>query len=86
LQTRSGALDLRNATVRAATDVEVLEISRDGFRRLFRTKPETAATIANIAARRAAETNKIKTARDAQPASTAARVLAMMRTVFDFQR
>lgn len=76
----------RNATVRAATDVEVLEISRDGFTQLFRTKPEAADSIANIAARRAAETNKIRTARDAPPAGRAAKVLAMMRVVFDLQR
>lgn len=76
----------RNATVRAATDVEVLEIGRDGFARLFRNKPETAATIANIAALRAAETNRIRTARDTPPASVVARVFAMMRTLFDLQR
>ena len=75
----------RNATVRAATDVEVLEIGRDGFARLFRSKPETAATIANIAALRAAETNRIRTARETPPASLVARVFAM-RTLFDLQR
>ena len=76
----------RNATVRAATDVEVLELTRDGFTQLFRTKPEAAATVASIAARRAAETNQMRTARDAAPAGRAAKVLAMMRTMFDFQR
>jgi small-conductance mechanosensitive channel/CRP-like cAMP-binding protein len=76
----------RNATIRAATDVEVLELSREGFAQLFRTKPEAAATIADIAARRAAETNQVRTSADGAPASRVAKVLAMIYSAFDIRR
>src|SRR5215469_11053371 len=76
----------RNATIRAATDVEVLEISRDGFTQLFKTKPEAASTIADIAARREAETNQIRASADGAPASKAAKVLAMIYRAFDIRK
>jgi small-conductance mechanosensitive channel/CRP-like cAMP-binding protein len=76
----------RNATIRAATDVEVLEISRDGFTQLFRTKPEAASAIADIAARREAETNQIRASADGAPTSKAAKVLAMIYRAFDIQK
>ncbi len=77
----------RNATIRAASDVEVWEIAHEAFARLFKSKPDAGATIAEVAARRFAETSE----RTAQPQSRAAvahrsakGVLATMRKVFDF--
>ncbi len=77
----------RNATIRAASDVEVWEIAHEAFARLFKSKPDAGATIAEVAARRFAETSE----RTAQPQSHAAvahrsakGVLATMRKVFDF--
>ena len=48
----------RNATVRATTDLEVWEIGRDAFARLFRARPEAGASIAEVAGRRATETSR----------------------------
>jgi CRP-like cAMP-binding protein len=38
----------RNASVRALTDVEVIEMDREGFTRLFKQHPDAAATIGDI--------------------------------------
>lgn len=76
----------RIATVRAATDLEVLEVSRDGFAHLFRARPETAPAIAKIAAAREAET----LAHAATPPTAIAvreeqgKILVTMRKIFDF--
>jgi CRP-like cAMP-binding protein len=45
----------RYATVRARTDVEVLEISREGFHELFKSDPETAAEMREIISLRRSE-------------------------------
>ena len=38
----------RNASVRAITDVEVIEMDREGFTRLFKEHPAAAASIGDI--------------------------------------
>ena len=77
----------RIATVRAATDLEVLEVSGNGFAHLFKVRPESAPAIAEIAALREADT----LAQAATPAAQAtavreeqSRILATMRKIFDF--
>ncbi|HYB89529.1 MAG TPA: mechanosensitive ion channel family protein [Candidatus Binataceae bacterium] len=78
--------EARSATVRAVSDVEVLELNRDGFTKLFRSNPEVAATLADIAERRLAETRR-RTAEihpHAAPRPAGNAVLAAMRKVFDF--
>ena len=42
----------RNASVRAITDVEVIEMDREGFTRLFKEHPEAAAGIGDVVAAR----------------------------------
>jgi CRP-like cAMP-binding protein len=79
--------ECRIATVRAVTDLEVLEVNRDGFAHLFKAHPESAPTIAKIAASREEQT----LARASSGAATATavreeqgRILATMRKIFDF--
>jgi small-conductance mechanosensitive channel/CRP-like cAMP-binding protein len=76
----------RNATCRAVTDVEVLEITREGFTRLFQSKPEAGKTVAGVAARRIAETSARVAEADVHAANgrSANRILTVMRKVFDF--
>lgn len=45
----------RNATIRACTDAELLELSREGFVELFRTHPSSATTMSEIIAFRMSE-------------------------------
>ncbi|HYB92502.1 MAG TPA: mechanosensitive ion channel family protein [Candidatus Binataceae bacterium] len=47
--------DPRSATIRALSDVEVLEMNREGFMRLFKERPEAADAIGEIVAARQAE-------------------------------
>jgi small-conductance mechanosensitive channel/CRP-like cAMP-binding protein len=47
--------ELRNATVRARTDAELLELSREGFIELFKSHPATAAKMGEIIALRMSE-------------------------------
>jgi branched-chain amino acid transport system substrate-binding protein len=42
----------RNANVRAITDIEVIEMDREGFTRLFKEHPDAAASIGDIIAER----------------------------------
>jgi len=44
--------DPRSASVRALTDLEVIEMDREGFARLFKEHPDAAAGIGNIIAER----------------------------------
>lgn len=80
----------RNATVRAVTDVDVWEISRDAFAKLFRVKPDAGASIAQVAGRRSTETSQATTATDAIVATSSeanrrsAAILLAMRKMFDF--
>ncbi|MGO9265868.1 MAG: cyclic nucleotide-binding domain-containing protein [Candidatus Binataceae bacterium] len=77
----------RIATVRAETDLEVLEVSRNGFAHLFKARPESAPAIAKIAASREEET---LAQASSSPATAKAvreeqgRILATMRKIFDF--
>jgi CRP-like cAMP-binding protein/small-conductance mechanosensitive channel len=79
----------RNATIRATTDVEVWEIGRDAFAKLFRAKPAAGASIAEVAGRRSAETSEATTVDNAAVVSSeairrSARILLEMRKIFDF--
>jgi len=49
----------RNATVRAQTDVELLELNRESFAELFKEHPEAVEQITDIIANRASEREKI---------------------------
>jgi CRP-like cAMP-binding protein len=74
----------RTTTIRALTDLEVLEVDRDGFTRLFKAKPEAASTIADVAAKRLEET-RLRSAEALHPTtSTSHWLLATMRQLFDF--
>ena len=52
--------DPRSATIRALTDVEVLEMNREGFMRLFKERPEAADAIGEIVAARQAENEQAR--------------------------
>jgi small-conductance mechanosensitive channel/CRP-like cAMP-binding protein len=49
----------RSATIRARTDAELVELSRDGFTELFKAHPETAAQIGEVIALRMTETREL---------------------------
>lgn len=77
----------RVSTVRAATDVEVLEIDRGGLGHLFRARPEIARSVAKIAAAR--EEQNVEAIAAALSSSTLAgdrqkTTLETMRRIFDF--
>ena len=82
----------RNATVRATTDVDVWEIGRDAFAKLFRAKPAAGASMAEVAGRRSTETSQATAARSSTAPVVAsgeakrrsATILLAMRKVFDF--
>ena len=76
----------RTATIRALTDLELLEVNRDGFARLFQAKPDTAKTIADVASERLRETSD-RSLRPSQRPGQSARgwLLSMMRELFDLQ-
>jgi len=48
----------RNATIKAQTDVEVLELSRESFAELFKKHPEAVEQIGGVIASRATEREK----------------------------
>jgi CRP-like cAMP-binding protein len=83
----------RNATIRAASDVDVWEIGRDAFAKLFRLKPATGASMAEVAGRRSTETSRATSVSGVTVAAAAAQseakrrsaaILLAMRKVFDF--
>jgi small-conductance mechanosensitive channel/CRP-like cAMP-binding protein len=79
----------RNATVRATTDIDVWEIDRGAFGRLFRVKPDAAASIAEVAGRRSTETSAATSAGSVVSEHTEAMrrsavFLLAMRKIFDF--
>jgi small-conductance mechanosensitive channel/CRP-like cAMP-binding protein len=76
----------RNATVRARSDVEVLEINRDGFTLLFKKHPEVAEQVGEIIATRMSETrDRVAAAQTTgSDGSSRHRLLAKMRAIFDF--
>ena len=49
----------RNATVKAKTDVEVLELSRESFSELFKKHPEAVEQISDVIANRASHREKV---------------------------
>ena len=76
----------RKATIRAHTDVEVLEINREGFALLFKKHPEVAEEVGEIIAARMTETrDRVAAAQTAgSDISNRHRLLAKMRSIFDF--
>jgi small-conductance mechanosensitive channel/CRP-like cAMP-binding protein len=77
----------RTTTVRAVTDVEVLEINRLGFSHLFKARPEIAVKISVIAAAREEETQQRASAAINSPTTVRerqSRTLETMRRIFDF--
>jgi CRP-like cAMP-binding protein/small-conductance mechanosensitive channel len=82
----------RNATIRAITDLEVWEIGRDAFAKLFRAKPAAGASMAEVAGRRSTETSQATSPASGSAAVVAsteakrrsAAILLAMRKVFDF--
>lgn len=76
----------RNATVRALDDVEVLEMNRYGFTRLFKDRPDSARAISEIIAVRISENQAVRAAGAAidGKAGRSARLLSKMREIFDF--
>jgi CRP-like cAMP-binding protein len=74
----------RTTTIRVLTDLEVLEVDRDGFSRLFKAKPAAASTIADVAAKRMEET-RLRSSEASHPTTTTSHwLLATMRQLFDF--
>ncbi|MGH7931922.1 MAG: cyclic nucleotide-binding domain-containing protein [Candidatus Binataceae bacterium] len=75
----------RNATIRARTDAELLELNRDGFIELFKNHPETAAQMGEVIALRMGETRDLLAAAphsDGSPTRTNW-LLGKMRSVFN---
>ncbi len=75
----------RNATIRARTDAELLELNRDAFTQLFKAHPETAAQIGEVIALRTSETRELLAAAPhPDGAHTRARwLIGKMRFVFN---
>ncbi len=76
----------RNATVRARTDVEILEMSRNGFTELFKSHPDAAAQMSEIIAARLSQRRELLDAgqqADGGARGRSSRLLAKMREIFD---
>jgi small-conductance mechanosensitive channel len=76
----------RNATIRALDDVEVLEMNRDGFTRLFKERPDAARAMSEIIAARISENQAVR-AMGAPGDGKSGRsvwLLNKMREIFDF--
>src|ERR1017187_6475096 len=78
--------DPRSASVRAITDVEVIEMDREGFTRLFKEHPDAAAGIGDIiAARNQDRLEKLSSGATMDGKGGPHRwLLAKMRELFDF--
>jgi small-conductance mechanosensitive channel len=76
----------RNASVRAITDLEVIEMDREGFTRLFKEHPDAAASIGDIiAARNRDRLEKLSSGDSLDGKGGPHRwLLAKMRELFDF--
>ncbi|HVN63925.1 MAG TPA: mechanosensitive ion channel family protein [Candidatus Binataceae bacterium] len=76
----------RNATIRALTDVEVLEMDREGFTSLFKENPQAAGMISDVIASRESQrreaTSKLEDGREGR--RTGQWLLDKMRRIFDF--
>jgi small-conductance mechanosensitive channel len=75
----------RNATVRACTDAELLELGRAGFIQLFKAHPETAAQMGQVIARRMSERRELLAAAPHEDGAVtrANWLLSKMRAVFN---
>jgi CRP-like cAMP-binding protein len=77
----------RNATIRARTDVEVLEMSRGGFTALFKSHPEAAAQMSEIITARLSQRQVLLDdagqQADGGARGRSSRLLAKMREIFD---
>ena len=49
----------RSATIRARTDIELLELNRDAFGELFKNHPETATQMGEVMALRMSERSEL---------------------------
>lgn len=78
----------RNANVRALTDMEVIEMDREGLTRLFKEHPDAAAGIGDIVAARNRELLEKLASGDAMNGNRRAHrwLLAKMRELFDIDR
>src|SRR5271163_2260977 len=76
----------RNASVRALTDVEVIEMDREGFTRLFKQHPDAAASIGDIiTARNRQRLEKLASGDTLDGKGGPHRwLIAKMRELFDF--
>jgi small-conductance mechanosensitive channel/CRP-like cAMP-binding protein len=77
--------EVRNATIRARTDAELLELSREGFSELFKLHPESAARMGEVIALRMTERRELLAAapQDDGSRTHAGWLLAKMRAVFN---
>jgi small-conductance mechanosensitive channel len=77
----------RNATIVARTDVEVLEMDRDAFTRLFHDHPDVTARIGEVISARLTERRDILAAMPEGDGSRARRnwLMDKMRSVFDLR-
>ncbi|HVA39180.1 MAG TPA: mechanosensitive ion channel family protein [Candidatus Binataceae bacterium] len=76
----------RNATIRARTDVEILEMNRGGFTELFKSHPDAAAQMSEIIAARLSQRRELLDAghpADGGARGRSSRLLAKMREIFD---
>jgi CRP-like cAMP-binding protein len=75
----------RTATIRAKTDIELLELNRDAFGELFKNHPDTAAQMGEIIAFRMTERRELLSAesQDDGDRSPAHWLVAKMRAVFN---
>lgn len=76
----------RNATIRARSDVEILEMSRSGFTELFKSHPDAAAQMSEIIAARLSQRRELLDAghqADGGARGRSSRLLAKMREIFD---
>src|SRR5260370_988442 len=75
----------RTATIRARTDSELLELSRDGFTELFKSHPETASQIGEVIALRNTERRALLASAPHGDGvySRSSWLLAKIRSVFD---
>jgi len=77
----------RTASVRAITDVEVIEMDREGFTRLFKEHPDAAAGIGDIIALRNKDRLEKLSAGDSLNGRGGSHrwLLAKMRELFDIK-
>jgi CRP-like cAMP-binding protein len=77
----------RSASVRATTDVEVIEMDREGLTSLFKERPDVAAAIGAIIAARTQQLLEKMSAADSLNGRSSPRrwLLAKMRELFDIQ-